>query len=80
MGLLINRFEKKEVKKNIQDTQVMIHNNTTILIKDHATDQIVSLIQLTDNIEKNKEIADRIITTIEDYIIEEKEDAENNNG
>ena len=70
MSLQVNRFEKKEVKPNVKDTQVMIHNNTTILIKDHTTDNIVSLVQLTDNITKNKELADRIITTIEDYIME----------
>jgi len=80
MSLQINRFEKKEVKQNVKDTQIIIHNNTTILIKDHTTDKIISLVQLTDNITKNKELADRIITTIEEYIIEAEGDAENNNG
>lgn len=79
MSLQINRFEKKEVKRNVKDTQVMIQNNTTILIKDHTTDNIISMIQLTDNINKNKELADRIINTIEEYILE-NENAENNNG
>lgn len=72
MSLQINRFEKKEVKRNVKDTQVIIHNNTTILIKDHTTDQIVSMIQLTDDITKNKELADRIINAIEEYILEEE--------
>lgn len=77
MSIQIDRFEKKEVKPNTNNNTIIIKNNTTILIKDHETDQIISLIQLTNNINKNKELADRIITTIEDYILEQTNDAEN---
>ena len=77
MSLQINRFEKKEVKPTINNNKVVIENNTTILIKDHSTDHIVSLVQLTNNIDKNKELADRIITTIEEYILENENATEN---
>lgn len=76
-NIKINRFEKKEVKPTVNNTTVQIRNTTTILIKDHSTDQIVSLVQVTDNIEKNKELADRIITAIEEYILENEDATEN---
>ena len=75
-NIKINRFEKKEVKPNIDNNKVIIKNNTTILIKDHSTDQIISLVQLTNDINKNKDLADRIITAIEEYILENENDAE----
>lgn len=78
MSIQIDRFEKKEVKANINNNSVTIKNNTTILIKDHETDQIISLIQLTNNINKNKELADRIINTIEEYILEQDNDSTEN--
>ena len=76
-NIKINRFEKKEVKPNIDNNKVIIRNNTTILIKDHSTDQIISLVQLTNDIEKNKDLADRIITAIEEYILENEDATEN---
>lgn len=76
-NIKINRFEKKEVKPSVNNSKVLIKNNTTILIKDHLTDQIISLVQLTDNIDKNKELADRIIGAIEEYILEEEDATEN---
>lgn len=76
-NIKINRFEKKEVKPTVNNTTVKIRNTTTILIKDHSTDQIVSLVQVADNIEKNKELADRIITAIEEYILENEDATEN---
>ena len=76
-NIKINRFEKKEVKPNINNNKVIIKNNTTILIKDHSTDQIISLVQLTNDINKNKDLADRIITAIEEYILENEDATEN---
>ena len=76
-NIKINRFEKKEVKPNIDNNKVIIKNNTTILIKDHSTDQIIGLVQLTNDINKNKDLADRIITAIEEYILENEDATEN---
>lgn len=76
-NIKINRFEKREVKPNIDNNKVIIKNNTTILIKDHSTDQIISLVQLTNDINKNKDLADRIITAIEEYILENEDATEN---
>lgn len=76
-NIKINRFEKKEIKPTVNNTTVQIRNTTTILIKDHSTDQIVSLVQVADNIEKNKELVDRIITAIEEYILENEDATEN---
>ena len=77
MSIQINRFEKREVKPRTHNQKVIIENNTAILIKDHQNDNIFSLVQLTNNIEKNKELADRIIDTIEDYILEQENESEN---
>ena len=76
-NIKINRFEKKEVKPRTHNQQIIIENNTAILIKDHLNDNIVSLVQLNNNLEKNKELADRIITTIEEYILENEDATEN---
>ena len=43
------------------------------MIKDHKTDNTISFIQLTDNLNENKELAELIIETIETYI-EENDD------
>ena len=75
-NIKINRFEKKEVKPNINNNKVIIKNNTTILIKDHSTDQIISLVQLTNDINKNKDLADKVITAIEEYILENEDATE----
>lgn len=76
-NIKIDRFEKREVKPNTHNNQVIIENNTAILIKDHQNDNIVSLVQLNNNLEKNKELADRIINTIEEYILEQENATEN---
>lgn len=67
MSMQINRFETKTIENNYIDS-IKLKNKTTILIKDHKTDNIISLIQLNDNVEKNTELAEKIITTIEEYI------------
>jgi len=70
MSIKINRFSTENVKRNVQDTPVTIKNSTAILIKDHTDDNIISLIQLENDVKKNTELAERIITTIEDWIVE----------
>lgn len=70
MSIKIDRFEVKEIKKTSEN--IKITNPSTILIKDHETDNIVSYIQLTNDKKKNKEIADRIILAIEDWILEQE--------
>ena len=72
-NIKIDRFEKKEVKPRTHNQQIIIENNTAILIKDHLNDNMISLVQLNNNLEKNKELADRIINTIEEYILEDSE-------
>jgi hypothetical protein len=75
MSIKIDRFEVKEIKKTSEN--IKITNPSTILIKDHETDNIVSYIQLTNDKMKNKEIADRIILAIEDWILEQENATEN---
>lgn len=68
MSIKIDRFEKKEIGRT---ATVKIENPNTILIKDHKADKVVSFIQLTNDKPKNKELADRIILAIEDWILEQ---------
>lgn len=74
-NIKIDRFEKREVKPRTNNQKIIIENNTAILIKDHQNDNIVSLVQLTNNITKNKELADRIIDTIEEYVLEQENES-----
>ena len=73
MSIKINRFEIKPISHT---ATVKIENTNTILIKDHETDKVISFIQLSDK-KKNKELADRIILTIEDWILEQDNATEN---
>ena len=66
----IDRFEKKEYEA--QFDSVKVSNTATVLIKDHKNDNIVSLVQLCNNKSKNSELADRIITTIEEFVLEQE--------
>ena len=77
MSIKIDRFEKKEIIQT--SAQIKIENLNTILIKDHQTDNIVSYVQLFNDKKKNKECADRVITAIEDYIMELENDSEDQN-
>ena len=75
MSILINRFEIKEINK--APANVHVENKSAILIKDHTTDRIISLIQLGNNKDENKELAARIIEAIEDYLESDVNEAEN---
>lgn len=68
MPILINRFEQKQVME--RDITMKFQNTSQILIKDHKTDNIIGHINLRDNIDENKELGNRIITVIENYINE----------
>ena len=64
-NMKIDRFEKKEI---IRPAKVEIENMNTILIKDHTDDVIVSYVRVFNDKKKNKELADKIIETIEEFI------------
>ena len=66
MSLKVDRFEPIEIKKTPVELKVI--NKTAILIKDHKDDNIVSYIQLFNNSKQNKELAELLIQTIEEYI------------
>ena len=66
MSIKINRFESIPLRKS--PIELKIINKTAILIKDHTDDNIVSYIQLFNDSGKNKELANLIIQTIEEYI------------
>ena len=74
MTLKIDRFEKKNYEADF-DT-VKVSNTATVLIKDHKNDTIISLVQLCNTRVKNSELADRIISTIEDFILENENEAD----
>ena len=73
MSLKVDRFEAKQRNEKIHE--VIWKTKTGIVIKDHKSDVIIAYINLDDDVEENKELAGRIITTIETYI-EEKENAD----
>lgn len=70
MSIQINRFETKEIKK--EATTVQVNNLNSILIQDHANDKVVAFIQLDNKKSENLKLANRIITTIEDFILEKE--------
>ncbi len=78
MSIKIDRFEAKQ--KNEKIHEVIYKTKTGIVIKDHKSDVIIAYINLDDDVEENKELAGRIITTIETYIEEKENGAENQDG
>lgn len=74
MNIKIDRFEPKEVRKH---GTVNIENMNTILIKDHKDDNIISFIQLFNDKKKNRAVAEEIIKTIEDFLLENEDVPEN---
>ena len=73
MTLQVNRFEVKDVKK---PGNVQIQNLSTMLIKDHQDDNIIGLVQLYNDRKKNKALAEKVIETIEDFIVENGDESE----
>lgn len=70
MSIKIDRFELRELEKT--PSNVSLQNKTAILIKDHLEDHIIGFIQVMNNIDENKELGSRIISTIEEYILEKE--------
>lgn len=67
--LTVPRFESK-VADNKRDMSVKIRK-TDVYIKDHKTDEVVALISLFDEQQKNKELTEIIIQTIEEFLDQE---------
>lgn len=70
--ITVPRFEKTEVDREF--VKRMFDTKTTIAIKDHKTDVIIAMINLTNNQEENLELADLIIETIETYLDQHESD------
>ena len=64
--LLIPRFETKTTTK---DATVMVGSDKTIIVKDHATDKNIIVVNYAKTAEKNKEIAELFIDALETYIV-----------
>ena len=67
MTIKINRFESKIMEEQIT---YKTRSKKTVAIKDHQTDKYVVLVNLDESPTKNKELAERIITTVEEFILE----------
>lgn len=65
--ILIRRFEPILAEKGIE---LKIENDNVALIKDHVTDKIIGMICLEADRNKNLELADELIETIETWIVE----------
>lgn len=66
MSIKIDRFESYPIGRTPVD--IKLHSNATILIKDHTDNSVISFIQLNGDLKENKELAELIIKTIEDFI------------
>ena len=65
MVMTIPRFEKKKIEVPYT---IKIENKRSIFIKDHTTDNYVVVVNFESTQEKNSELADKIIETIEEYL------------
>lgn len=72
MSLQIDRFEKKDVQRGMT---LRADNDFAIAIKDHSIDKIIALVNLENSTKRNGELADLIITTIEEFILENENDS-----
>ncbi|MBQ2654065.1 MAG: hypothetical protein IJF83_10955 [Methanobrevibacter sp.] len=71
MSILINRFEAIVCKKGIH---FKIDNKGIVVIKDHSNDKIIGMVSLNFDSDKNKELAEKVIETIEEFITDTNED------
>ena len=67
MTIQIDRFQIQEVRPNIKE--IIVHDKTGVIIRDHMIDSNVCFVNVYDNLEKNKELADKILATIEEDIL-----------
>lgn len=65
--IMIRRFEAKEMEKG-KKFEFSSKDGHSVFIKDHTTDKIVGFISLENKLDKNMELAELIIETIEDYV------------
>ena len=73
MVITIPRFESKKVKR---DTKLEIHNEKAVLIIDHTTDNVIGMVNLEATYDKNLELADALIGTIETFLENKQEEPE----
>lgn len=66
MSLQVDRFEIKEVS---EDATLHVRREKSILIKDHTTDEIVVVVNIEPTTDLNKIVAEKIVESIEEYII-----------
>ena len=64
--ILIERFQSIPCEKGIKFT---IDNKGIVIIKDHTTDKIVGMVNLTSDPDKNLELAETVIDAIENWIV-----------
>lgn len=63
--ILIPRFESISTKK---DTTVMVGSDKTVIVKDHATDKNVIVVNYAKTAKENMAIAELFIEVLESYI------------
>ena len=72
MVIKVDRFEpKKSAKEMENETRITFKNKTGVLIKDHMTDSIIGYVQLENSYDKNLELTNRVIRTIEEWVVEQ---------
>ena len=70
MAIQINRFEPVKLKQNSNFTA---EKDKAVVIKDHKDDRIIGLVNLNRTLDRNMDLAELVIQTIEDWV-EEHED------
>ena len=73
MSIQIDRLEIKPITKPIT---VKMENKTAMIIHDHKSDNVICYINLDDNKEDNKELADQLKITIENFIEAKENESE----
>lgn len=64
--ILIPRFNATVCEKGIKFT---VDSKGVVIIKDHTTDKVACVVNLDVDPDMNLELAERIIDTIEDWIV-----------
>jgi len=68
MTIKIDRFEPRHVNTG---KSIQMNTPKSVVIKDHATDELIVLVSFYKTHEKNEELANKIISLIEDEINED---------
>ena len=63
--LLIPRFETKKMGKNVK---IITEHERSVKVIDHATDNVVMVVNYAKTSKENMEIAELFITALENYI------------